>query len=69
MNYHMQHITQKLVLHFGNLYVEYIYQHGGYGEKSFTNSGIISLSEAWAEDASNRCAYYIYKQQKIFDRK
>ncbi len=49
-------------------YVEYIYQHGGYGEKTFTNSGIISLSEAWAEDASNRCAYYIYKQQKYLDR-
>lgn len=48
-------------------YVEYIYQHGGYGEKSFSNSGIISLSEAWAEDASNMCAYYIYKQQKFLN--
>ncbi len=48
-------------------YVEYIYGHGGYGEPSFTNSGIISLSEAWAEDCSNIGLNYIYGKQKYLD--
>lgn len=45
-------------------YVEYIYAHGGYGQPSFTNSGIIGLSESWAEDLSNICAYSLYYKQK-----
>lgn len=48
-------------------YVEYIYGNGGYGEPSFTNSGIVGLSESWAEDLSNICAYYIYGKQKYLD--
>lgn len=45
-------------------YVEYIYTHGGYGEPAFANSGIISLSEAWAEDCSNIGLNYIYNKPK-----
>ncbi len=45
-------------------YVEYIYGHGGYGEPAFTNSGIIGLSEAWAEDLSNIGLNYIYNKPK-----
>lgn len=48
-------------------YVEYIVNHGGYGQASFANSGIISLSEAWAEDLSNICANYTYGYQKYLD--
>ncbi|MEN9446793.1 MAG: hypothetical protein RJA25_82 [Bacteroidota bacterium] len=48
-------------------YIEYIYTHGGYGERSFANSGIIAVSESWAEDLSNIGLYYIYKKQLYLD--
>lgn len=48
-------------------YVEYIYAHGGYGEAAFANSGIIGMSEAWAEDLSNFGLYYTYHKQKYLD--
>ncbi len=48
-------------------YVEYIYGNGGYGTPDLTNSGIVGLSEAWAEDLSNICAYYTYGKQKYLD--
>jgi hypothetical protein len=48
-------------------YVEYIYGNGGYGEPAFTNSGIVGLSESWAEDLSNICAYYTYGKSKYLD--
>lgn len=41
-------------------YVEYIYGSGGYGGDSLANSGIVSMSEAWAEDLSNIGLNYIY---------
>ena len=41
-------------------YVEYIYSNGGYGYDSLPNSGIISMSESWAEDLSNIGLNYIY---------
>lgn len=49
-------------------YVEYIYAHGGYGEPSFTNSGIIGLSEAWAEDCSKIGLNYIYGKQRYLNQ-
>lgn len=45
-------------------YVEYIYSHTGYGNSSFPNSGIVSMSEAWAEDLSNIGLNYIYGKSK-----
>ena len=45
-------------------YVEYIYGNGGYGTPDLPNSGIVGLSEAWAEDLSNIGLYYIYNKQK-----
>jgi hypothetical protein len=47
--------------------VEYIYGNGGYGTPDLANSGIVGLSEAWAEDLSNICAYYTYGKQKYLD--
>jgi hypothetical protein len=41
-------------------YVEYIYGNGGYGGDSLPNSGIISMSESWAEDLSNIGLNFIY---------
>lgn len=41
-------------------YVEYIYGNGGYGNDSLPGSGIISMSESWAEDLSNIGLNYIY---------
>ncbi|HRG35152.1 MAG: hypothetical protein U0T07_02825 [Chitinophagales bacterium] len=48
-------------------YVEYIYTNGGYGEPTFSNSGIIGLSEAWAEDVSNIGLFYTYQKQKYIN--
>lgn len=48
-------------------YVEYIYGNGGYGEPADANSGIIGMSEAWAEDLSNFGLYYTYHKQKYLD--
>ena len=48
-------------------YVEYIYAHGGYGEAAFPNSGIIGMSEAWAEDLSNFGLFYTYHKQKYLE--
>jgi hypothetical protein len=48
-------------------YVEYIYAHGGYGEAAFPNSGIIGMSEAWAEDLSNFGLFYTYGKPKYLD--
>ncbi len=48
-------------------YVELIYNNGGYGDPTLPNSGIVGLSEAWAEDISNICAYYVYHKQKYLD--
>lgn len=45
-------------------YVEYIYGNGGYGDPSLPNSGIVGLSEAWAEDLSNIGLNYIYNKPK-----
>ena len=41
-------------------YIAYIFANGGYGDASKPGSGLIQLSEAWAEDVSNICAYQIY---------
>lgn len=48
-------------------YVELIYNNGGYGDPTLPNAGIVGLSEAWAEDISNICAYYVYHKQKYLD--
>lgn len=45
-------------------YVEYIYGNGGYGTPDLVNSGIVGLSEAWAEDLSNIGLNYIYNKPK-----
>jgi hypothetical protein len=41
-------------------YIAYIFANGGYGDVTKPGSGMIQLSEAWAEDVSNFCAYQIY---------
>ena len=41
-------------------YIAYIFANGGYGDVTQPGSGMIQLSEAWAEDVSNICAYQIY---------
>ena len=48
-------------------YVEYIYGNGGYGTPDLPNSGIVGVSEAWAEDLSNICAYYTYGKQRYLN--
>lgn len=48
-------------------YVEYIYGNGGYGTPDLLNSGIVGLSEAWAEDLSNIGLNYIYNKQKYLN--
>ena len=45
-------------------YVEYIYGNGGYGTPDLANSGIVGVSEAWAEDLSNIGLNYIYNKPK-----
>lgn len=41
-------------------YIAYIFANGGYGDVTKPGSGMIQLSEAWAEDLSNICAYQTY---------
>jgi hypothetical protein len=41
-------------------YIAYIFANGGYGDVTKPGSGMIQLSEAWAEDVSNICAYQVY---------
>jgi len=41
-------------------YIAYIFANGGYGDVTKPGSGMIQLSEAWAEDLSNHCAFQIY---------
>lgn len=41
-------------------YIAYIFANGGYGDITKPGSGMIQLSEAWAEDLSNICAFQIY---------
>lgn len=50
----------KVGNNFWNQYITYIFNNGGYGQAGLPNSGMIALSEAWAEDISNECAYYLY---------
>jgi hypothetical protein len=63
---HTSHYT-KAGPEFWLPYVEYIYGNGGYGTPDLANSGIVGLSEAWAEDLSNICSYYTYGKQKYLD--
>lgn len=41
-------------------YIAYIFANGGYGDVTQPGSGMIQLSEAWAEDLSNICAFQTY---------
>ncbi len=41
-------------------YIAYIFANGGYGDPTKPGAGMIQLSEAWAEDLSNICAFQIY---------
>lgn len=47
-------------------YVKYIYTYGGYGNISLPNSGIVAISEAWAEDLHLHILKYLYNQT-IYD--
>lgn len=63
---HTSHYT-KVGPQFWMPYVEYIYTHGGYGQPNFTNSGIVGLSESFAEDLSYMCAYSLYHKQQYIN--
>ncbi len=47
-------------------YVKYIYTYGGYGNISLPNSGIVAISEAWAEDLHLHVLKYLYNQS-VYD--
>ncbi|MCB9033525.1 MAG: hypothetical protein H6553_06795 [Chitinophagales bacterium] len=44
-------------------YIVYIFANGGYGYQSLPNSGIIALSEGWAEDFSYLSLYETYQKE------
>lgn len=41
-------------------YIQHIYENGGYGDGLEAQSGLVALSEAWAEDLSLQCAKWNY---------
>lgn len=41
-------------------YIMHIYQNGGYGNGEQVESGLVALSESWAEDLSMQCLRYFY---------
>ena len=41
-------------------YITHIYENGGYGNGEQMNSGLVALSESWAEDLSMQCLRYFY---------
>lgn len=45
-------------------YIVYIFANGGYGYSSLPNSGIIAMSEGWAEDFSYLSLYETYQKEK-----
>lgn len=60
---HASHYA-KVGNNFWNIYIQHIFQNGGYGDGTEPDAGMIELSEAWAEDVSYFCAYQLYGLQR-----
>ena len=56
---HSVHFT-KVGTDFWTTYIQHIYANGGYGDGTQPQSGLVAMSEAWAEDLSLQCARWYY---------
>lgn len=50
----------KVGTDFWTTYIQHIYANGGYGDGNQPQSGLVAMSEAWAEDLSLQCAQWYY---------
>lgn len=48
-------------------YINYIVQHGGYGEANTPNNGIVAYAEGWAEDISLECYRFLFGSYDPYD--
>ena len=66
LNHEFGHATQftKSGKEFWSIYIKHIFENGGYGNGNGTASGIVAMSESWAEDFSFELLSQVYGADK-----